>query len=347
MHYLERLRNHYFHKKPVHCEDLENSIYADFSEPVGMHPQPPTRTKEIIQNYKHVMLTSLKRLTMSGKMFDVPGFKFFYMLPLSQRFMLQSEFVLNPKANANPRDYMQMMMMAQQKDPYFMMSLNYVGGTFPDILTKPAYNISTRVGTHGVVDLIIAKPFKNVLIKLNAIAQNKAGKILPMFALELEHEGRFSNQQVVLTEQTVEFNSFTKLGRRTYLGVELIHAIARKMTLLGFLAKFKRTPFETYFAQYQDMQGSVTLGSIVKVNKKMTFATELEVSDMNSTATIALQRRFDNLELNSSINTNGVIRSNFNIKRGLFKLKLFLDAKMKEENYNTGIHLSIDPMGGM
>jgi len=344
---LSWFSSHLFNKKRVYCEELENSVYADFSEPVGMHPQPPSRTKEIIQNYKHVMLTSLKRYTMSGKMFDVPGFKFFYMLPLSQRFMVQSEFVLNPKVNVNPNDYMQMMMMGQQKDPYFMMSLNYVGGKFPDIITRPAYNISTRVGTHGVVDLIIAKPWRNFMIKLNAIAQNKNGKINPMFALEIEHEGRFSNQQVVLTEQSVEFNSFTKLGRRTYLGVELVHAIARKMTLLGLLAKYKRTPFETYFAQYQDMQGIVTLGSIVKVNKKMIVATELEISDMSSTATVALQRRFGNLELNSSINTEGVIRSNFNIKKGLFKLKLFLDAKMKKEDYNTGIHLSIDPMGGM
>lgn len=345
MQLMQRLQSLFSPRPRVQCQDIENDIYADFSEPMGMQPMPPSRTKEMIPNYKHVMLTSIKRYTMTGKMFDVPGFKLFYMLPLSQRFLMQSEFVLNPNTRAAQNNYMQMM-LGQQKDPYFMMSLNYVGGTFPDILTRPAYNISTRVGTHGMVDLIVAKPWRNFLIKLNAVAQNKAGKILPLFALEVEHEGRFSNQQVILTEQSIEMNSFTKLGRRLYVGLELVHAYMNKMTLLSYLLKFKRTPFETYYAQYQDMQKSVTLGSIVKINKKMTFATELEVSDMLSVATVGMQRRFGNLELNSSVNTEGVIKSNFNIKRGIIKLKLFLNAKMKEEDYNTGIHLSMDPMSG-
>lgn len=344
MHLFHRLQSFFTHSPRVHCQDLENDIYADFSEPIGMNPMPPARTKEIIPNYKHVMLTSIKRLTMTGKMFDVPGFKLFYMLPLSQRFLMQSEFVLNPNTRANQNNYMQMM-LGQQKDPYFMMSLNYVGGTFPDILTRPSYNISTRVGTHGMVDLIMAKPWKNLLFKLNAVAQNKAGKIMPLFALEVEHEGRFSNQQLVMTEQSIEMNSFTKIGRRLYLGLELVYAHMNKMTLLGYLAKFKRTPFETYYAQYQDMQKSITLGSVIKINKKMTVATELEISDMFSVATLGMQRRFGNLELNSSVSTDGVIKSNFNIKRGFLKLKLFLNAKMKEEDYNTGIHLSMDPMG--
>lgn len=330
----------------VHAQDLENDVYADFSEPVGTHPLPPARTRETVPNFKHVLLTSIKRLTMTGKMFDVPGFKFFYMLPLSQRFMLQSEFVLNPNTRAARPNYMQMM-MGQQKDPYFMMSLNYVGGSFPEILARPAFNLSTRVGTHGMVDFILAKPWRNLVFKLNAVAQNKAGKILPLFALEVEHEGRFSNQQLILTEQSLEMNSFTRLGRRLYLGLELVHAFVNRMTLLSYLAKFKRTPFETYYAAFADMQKTVTLGAEVKVNKKMTLATELEVSDMNSVATLGMQRRFGNLELNSSLSSEGVIKSNFNVKRGLLKLKLFLNAKMKEEDYNTGIHLSIDPMGAV
>ena len=347
MHLLERLRTQFFSNQPIYCENPEQDIYADFSEPIGMSPQPPSRTKELIPNYKHVMMLSIKRLTMNGKMFDVPGFKLFYMLPLSQRFMMQSEFILNPKVNPYPKDYIQLMMMGQQKDPFYMMSLNYVGGKFPDILKRPSYNISTRVGTHGMVDFIVAKPWKNIMFKLNSIAQKRAGKIIPMFALEVEHEGRFSNQQLVLTGETVELNSFTKLGQKLYFGLELVHAFSRQMTLLGFLAKYKRTPFETYYANYQDMQGLVTLGSVIKINKKMTMATELELSDQYSTATVGLSRRFGNFELNSSMNTNSVIKTNFNIKKGLFKLKMFLNAKLGEEDFNTGIHLSINPMGDM
>jgi hypothetical protein len=347
MYYLQRMQNRFFAENKVKCSSPEKNIYTDFSAPSPMAPERPSPVKSSVPNYKHVMLMSLKRLTMSGKMFEVPGFKFFYMLPISQRFMIQNEFILNPNKAPSPQNYMQMMMMGQQKDPYFMMSMNYVGGELSSMMTQPAYSISTRVGTHGMVDVIFAKPWKSLMFKLNAIAQKKAGIIHPMFALEVEHEGRFSNQQMVLTGETVELNSFTRLGRRWHLGLELVHAFAQKMTLLGYLAKFRRTPFETYYAQYQDMKGQVTLGSVVRLNKKMSVATELEIDDRGSKATLAMSRKFGKLELNSAIDTEAVIKSNFNIKSGLFTLKLFLNAKMKEEDYNTGIHLSINPMGDM
>lgn len=347
MQMFHRLQNRFFSNQTVKCESTGDNIYSDFSEPIGVIAEQPLRMRNLVPNYKHVMLMSLKRLTMSGKMFEVPGFKFFYMLPISQRYMIQNEFILNPKTNTSPENYMQMMMMGQQKDPYFMMSMNYVGGELTSMMAKPSYNISTRVGTHGMVDVILAKPWNNLMFKLNAIAQKKAGKILPMFALEVEHEGRFSNQQMVLTAETLEMNTFTRLGRRLFLGLEFVHAFAQKMTLLGYLAKFQRTPFETYYANYQDMKGQITLGSVVKVNKKMQLATELEISDFGSKATMAMSRKFGQLELNSAVDTDSVIKSNFNIKSGLFTLKLFLNAKMKEEDYNTGIHLSINPMGDM
>lgn len=341
------MKNQFFAKKKVYCNSTDQNIYSDFSVASPMAMERPGSGRVPVPNYKHVMLMSLKRLTMSGKMFEVPGFKFFYMLPVSQRFMIQNEFILNPNKSPSPQNYMQMMMMGQQKDPYFMMSMNYVGGDLSSMMSKPSYSVSTRVGTHGMVDVILAKPWKSLMFKLNAIAQKKAGIVHPMFALEVEHEGPFSNQQMVITGETLELNSFTKLGKKWHLGLEFVHAFAQKMTLLGYLAKFRRTPFETYYAQYQDMKGQITLGSTVRLNKKMTVATELEIDDHGSKATLAMSRKFGKFELNSAVDTNANIKSNFNIKSGLFTLKLFLNAKMKEEDYNTGIHLSINPMGDM
>ena len=142
----------------------------------------------------------------------------------------------------------------------------------------------------------------------------------------------------------VEFNTYQKLGSRMYLGCEYMYFFQKKMSFLGYLAKFKRSAFETYYANYQDAQGLLSFGGIFKINKRMTMATEVEFSDFDSNATIGLQKKYGNYMLNSSINTNGVIKSNFNIKKGLLKLKLYLTAKMKEEDFTTGIQLSINPM---
>jgi hypothetical protein len=338
---FDRVKEFISSRTRVYCAEgsFEDDI-LDFSG--SQQPTPPTPSKEI-PSYKQIQMTALKTFTMSSKMLFCTGFKFSYMLPLSQQFLIQSEFNLTPKPQMNPQNYMQMMMMNSQREPYFTTMMNYVMGKDLHLGKKPSLTLSTRANTNGMVEFNVGKFIGPLLCKLTTIARNQGGNILPMFALELDHTTSTASHSFVATDASFEFNIFQKLGSSLYFGFEYAQQLAQNMSFMSGLIKYNRTPYETYYLGVDEMNSAINLGQTVILNRKVSVGSELELTDQGSLFSVGMKRRFGNYQLNSAINTNMDVKSSFLVKSDIWALTLYLNAKLKEEDFKTGFKMSLGP----
>ena len=339
----QRLRDLFTSNYTARCMENPGQDTLDLSGDFSMENPSNLTRRRPLQNYKHVMITSTKRFTMSGPMFDFSGFQLSYLMPLNNNFLIQSEFNLMPKTNINPKNYMEALMMNARKQPYFTTALNYIYGKGLNEGKPPLFTIVTRASTLGTVEMILGKIFCGCLVKLNAITQNRNGKINPMVVVECEYATPSESHHLAISGESVEYNIFQKLGSSLFLGLEYAQSLQKKVSYLGYTAKYRRNPFESYFLNYMDTHGIFSLANILKLNNKTTICSNLEFTDQGSSFTFGIRRKFGQYELNSALNTDGEIKSNFNIKSELMKLKLYLKANLTEEDFKTGIQLSLGP----
>ena len=81
-----------------------------------------------------------------------------------------------------------------------------------------------------------------------------------------------------------------------------------------------------------------------KIDDQTSFGTKLDLSPQNLSSSVGIgyRKRTKNYEVNSSVKTNGGIKSLFSYKiPQMFKLKLFLAGNLFKDDFKTGYSISI------
>lgn len=290
------------------------------------------------------MLMMDKFINLDGPQSQLTGFKISTQMGLGPKLQVATEFNLSPK-KAQPQTPQEMMMMKAMSEPYFRLMLNYIGGNLKNIMKTgmPSWMMSVRTNTNHDMEFSLIKHFGNFQVKLMSIIQHQMGMMLPMYMLDLSHRNNYSTQSVTLGENLIKMNLVQNLGSHLTLGFEYQHVIPQRMKLLSWIGKYHRNPFETYFMRFEERDRILSLGSKIRIDRRTKIGTTIELHEKGSVATVGFERNLKRFTLNSKINSNGELRSNFKIKQGVIALKLFLAGKLKQEDYSTGVHLSLDP----
>ena len=338
---LERVKEYFINNTKAYCEPVAiKDDLLNLSTEKKMAPPPMIRT---VPSFKQVQMVGVKKYTMEGRMYDLTGLKITNILPLSPMFFVQNEFNLNPKPQVNPQNYMQMMMMNAQREPYFTTMLNYVLGTGLEMGKKPTLTLSTRANTNGMVEFSVGKYIGPVLSKLTTIARNQGGMIIPMFALELEHSSVNASHSFVLTDGSYEFSILQKIGKSLFVGIEYAKQLNQNVSFLNGLMKYRRNFLETYYMSFDEMKGSLALGQTLVMSPKLSVGSELELTDQGSLFSFGFKRRFLSHQLSSAINSELEVKSSLQISTDIAKLTLHLKANLKEEDFKTGIKVELGP----
>lgn len=310
----------------------------------SLNPESPKMKRpKRIPMYEEMLMHS-RALNLTCPQHSLKGFKLSTQMGLGPRMQIGTEFNLIPQIQSDPRDPMKNYMMSKMREPYFRVMMNYVGGRFEQLVTGiPSWMMSVRTNTNHNMEFSLMKFFGNFKVKLNSLIQHEMGMLIPMYMLEFMHENSNSNQTLTLSQKLIKFNILQNLGSRWTLGFEYQQVVPQKIKALNWMGMYHRNPFETYFVRVDEAGGVLSLGSKLMIDRKTKIGTSIDLSEGGSVATLGFERKLKKWTLQSKINTLGEMRSNFKIKQGMIALKIFLAGKLREEDYSTGVHLSLDP----
>lgn len=292
-----------------------------------------------------MLLSPVKGLTMGHPGAELNGFKFSFGTDLSPNFTVMHEVNLAPKKpqaqTGNP-----LMDMYGEKTPFYSLNLQYHHGEITPRVQKLHFSLVGRVDSLGRLDAIFFKNFRDLRVKLHSQFMN-SNVAYSGTQLELEHQGRHTKQTLHLTSQHLNYGFVERIGKRLLLGLECNYLLGKSSIATGFAARFARTPHEKFFAQYSGLANAYTFGSTFRFNDDTTVAVELELGSQGgqgpaSTAGLGYRKRAKAYQVETSIHTNGEVKSFFTYNHQMFcKLRLFLAGNLMTEDFRTGYSLAL------
>lgn len=286
------------------------------------------------------LLNPVKMITMGYPGAEISGFKFSLGSGLSNNFMMSHEFHLAPKAQGaqtgNP-----MMDMFSEKTPFYSLNLQYHHGKISQTQQNIAFSLIGRTDSTGKVDAMFFKNFGNTRMKIHSNFMN-SNIMYSSTNLELEYQGKTSKQVLTIATQAINYNILEKLGKQLLFGLEVNYLFPKKTVGTGWGLRYSPSASQKYYCQYSSMAGAYTLGSYFRYGEELAAGVELELGGAQkaSTAIFGIQRKTKNYKVNSSLRSDGDIKSIFAYQTMAYKLRLFLGGNLWKEDFRAGYGFS-------
>lgn len=286
------------------------------------------------------LLNPVKIITLGHPGSEITGFKFAVGSGLSNNFLMSHEFQMAPKAQGSQTGNPMMDMFAE-KTPFYSLSLQYHHG---DLARghRPAFSLVSKADAGGKVDAILFKNFGNLRAKLHSSFMN-SNIMYSSTQLELEHQGKTAKQVLTLATQAINYNILERLGKNWLAGLELNYLFPKKTVGTGVAVRYSPNSQQKHFMQYSSMMNTLIFGSFFRFTDDMSIGMEVEMGGQQkaSSASIGLQRKTKNYKVNTSLKTDGDLKSIFTYQAMTYKLKLFLGGNLFKEDFRAGYGFSL------
>lgn len=285
------------------------------------------------------LLNPIKNLTLNSPGCEISGFKFSLGSGLSNNFVMSHEFHLAPKS-ANSQTGNPMMDLFSEKTPFYSLNIQYHHGALTQTSQNVAFSLVGRTDSTGKVDAIFFKTWANLRMKIHSSFMN-SNLMYSSTQFEVEHQGLTSKQVLTLATQALNYNILERLGKNLVVGLEMNYIFPKKALGFGYGFRYSLFPSQKLFAQYSSMMGGYSFGSLFKFTDEISAGLELEVGGQKgSTASFGLQRKTKQYKVNTSLRSDGDMKSIFSYNTMAYKLKLFLGGNLWKEDFRSGYSFS-------
>lgn len=331
-----------FSIKTAKCSEI---TLNDADDKLGLEDEELLEEREHhLPSYRMLMMP-IRNILLDSPGIQLNGFLFSFSLPLSQQFSINQEISMSPKkpgrdAGPIPETYL------GGKMPFYTLGAQYHHGDFSQKNQNHQFSLVGRIDSQGQVQTIFFKPIgkKTQLRVIGAFPNSNPD--LAQYETEIESQYGNSKYGFIANMESIDCNFIQKLGSRVLLGTQLTYMHMTRMFSNSFFLRLNRTPLEKYYLQISELSKSLSLSVLSRIDDKTSLATDFQIvgDSLETTAGLGYRRKSKNFEVNSSIRTNGDMKSFFSYSmHQAFKLKLFLSGNLFHDDFKTGYSISVGP----
>jgi mitochondrial import receptor subunit TOM40 len=271
---------------------------------------------------------------------QVKGFKFEVTGPAFHKFLMSHSWTITPQPQTpQPPGHQRGGQTAT-----YMLSLQYIGGDidpYNPVPQAPAFILTGRMDSMGKLESAFMKNFdERTQLRISAGFPNSDVN-MAMLHCDLEYEGDDYVHTFKYGTNMWGFNYMQTIGRRLWLGFELLNMSDRKQSLLSGAFKYSFLK-HSFYGNYSALQNLLTFAYQQKVSKNVQIISEFNVNpvDGETKTVLGYRQKFNTTEVIATVNSKGKINSILSLASSYFQLKLCASADYQKDSYKFGYGIS-------